>query len=72
MKIPGRARCNCFLVKYMHNAKMEKFNRKQYSNFRKMSRNRKKTDKFTTKALSIRCVKNLHRKKCEAEKNNGD
>jgi len=29
-EIPGRARCNCFLVKYIHNAKMGKFNRKQY------------------------------------------
>jgi len=24
MKIPGRARCNCFLVKYIHNAKTGK------------------------------------------------
>jgi|GEM_PF-1134293 len=30
MKIPGRARCNCFLVNYIHNAKAEKFNRDEY------------------------------------------
>jgi len=31
MKIPGRTQCNCFLVKYIHNAKTGKFNRKQYN-----------------------------------------
>jgi len=32
MKIPGRARCNCFLDKYIHNTKTGKFNRKQLKN----------------------------------------
>jgi len=30
MRIPGKARCICFLDKYIHNAKPGKFNRKQY------------------------------------------
>ena len=38
MKIPGRARCICFLDKYIHNAKTGKFNRKQYRNKPDLSR----------------------------------
>jgi len=31
MRIPGRVRCNYFLVKYIHNVKTGKFNWKQYN-----------------------------------------
>gem|GEM_PF-6798344 len=42
MIIPGRAHCNCFLDKYIHNAKTGKFNRDEY--------------KFMYYQVSCRCV----------------
>jgi len=34
MRIPGRARCNCFYDKKIHYMKTGKFNRDEYTQFR--------------------------------------
>jgi len=56
MKIPGRARCICFLDNYIHNAKTVKFNRDDYNYV---------SGKYLSSALSIRYAENLTPEKCE-------
>jgi len=58
MKIPGRAQCNCFLVKYIHNAKTGKFNRKQYIFYDKKIHNMK-TGNFNRDEYTIGCDKTI-------------
>gem|GEM_PF-5935121 len=65
MKIPGRAQCNCFLVKYIHNAKTGKFNRKQYNEIHQLlalSRHVAKVNKKDTVAQKALLNEILDRK----------